>query len=280
MDALRSLFGGWYAEPVPLVAAAAAVVVYGRGARRLAATRAEQVPSRAQRTWLVAGVVVILVALLSPLDDAALRLQWAHMLQHVLLLVVAPPLIVLARPWDTGIAGLGSRLRHLLQAPLRGLSSPRRRGLSSAAAVLGFVGVMWLWHIPALYNLTLRNEMVHNLEHTAFLAVGLLFWTAALPRSDTSPGLGLLGRSAVVLTGLVGSWLLAVYIGYAPGVLYAYSGSGSLSALADQQLAAGVMWVPASVPFVAAVVWIMARWFENDARLAAAEARVRTEVHA
>ena len=144
----------------------------------------------------------------------------------------------------------------------------------------GFVGVMWLWHIPALYNLTLHNEMVHNLEHTAFLAVGLLFWTAALPRPGEAPALGLIGRSVVVLTGLVGSWLLAVYIGYAPGVLYDYSGSGSLSALADQQLAAGVMWVPASAPFVAAVVWIMARWFENDARLAAAEARPRTEVHA
>ena len=276
MDALHSLFGGWYAEPVPLIAAAAGVLLYDRGARRLGRGG----PTRTQKACLVAGVAVILVALLSPLDDLALRLQWAHMVQHVLLLVVAPPLIVLARPWDTAVHGLSPRVRAVAAAQQRLLTTHPRRVLAAAAAVVAFVGVMWLWHIPALYNLTLRNDMVHNLEHTAFLAVGLLFWTAALPRAAEDRAIGLIGRSAVVLTGLVGSWLLAVYIGYAPGVLYAYSGSGSLSALADQQLAAGVMWVPASVPFVAAIVWIMARWFENDARLAAAEARVRTEVHA
>ncbi len=279
MDALGSLFGGWYAEPVPLCAAAAGLLLYGRGSRRLTHDARAHSPSGAQKACLVAGVAVILAALLSPLDDLALRLQWAHMVQHVLLLVVAPPLIVLARPWDTALQGLPTRLRRALQTPQR-LTTQHRRGLAGIVAVLGFVGVMWLWHIPALYNLTLRDDMVHNLEHTAFLTVGLLFWTAALPRTADVPALGLLGRSGVVLTGLVGSWLLAVYIGYAPGVLYTYSGSGSLSALADQQLAAGVMWVPASIPFVAVLVWIMARWFENDARLADAEARGRTEMHA
>lgn len=276
MDALRSLFAGWYAEPVPLVAAAVGVLLYDRGARRLTVGG----PTRAQKAFLVAGIAVILIALLSPLDDLALRLQWAHMVQHVLLLVVASPLIVLARPWDTGLRALGPRSRTLAGTPQRLLNTHRHRVLAAAAAVVAFVAVMWFWHIPALYNLTLRDDLVHNLEHTAFLAVGLLFWTAALPRPAGDPSIGLIGRSVVVLAGLVGSWLLAVYIGYAPGVLYAYSGSGGLSALADQQLAAGVMWVPASIPFAAAVVWIMARWFENDARLAAAEARVSSEVPA
>ncbi len=276
MDSLGSLFSGWYAEPVPLVAAAAGVLIYGKGARRLAGSG----PTRIQKAFLVAGIAVILVALLSPLDDLALHLQWAHMVQHVLLLVVAAPLIVLARPWDTASNAFGPQARARAGAPQRLLTTHRRRVLAAAAAVIAFIAVMWLWHIPALYNLTLRDDLVHNLEHTAFLGVGLLFWTASLPRPAEEPTIGLIGRSVVVLTGLVGSWLLAVYIGYAPGVLYAYGGSGRLSALADQQLAAGVMWVPASIPFVAAVVWIMARWFENDARLAATEARSRTEVHA
>jgi cytochrome c oxidase assembly factor CtaG len=280
MELLRSLFGGWYAEPVPLVAAAAAVFVYDRGARRLAVERPARAPSGTQKALLAGGIVVILLALLSPLDDLALRLQWVHMLQHVLLLVVAPPLIVLARPWDTALAGLGPRLRSTLLTPQRHLTTRRRRVLAAAAAPVAFVAVMWVWHIPMLYNLTLRDEMVHNLEHTAFLAVGLLFWTAALPRPAEEAAIGLVGRSAIVLAGLVGSWLLAVYIGYATTVLYAYSGSGNLSAAADQQLAAGVMWVPASVPFIAAIVWIMARWFENDARLAAAEASLGHEAPA
>jgi putative membrane protein len=280
MDLLHSLLGGWYAEPVPLFAAAGAMLLYDRGARRLAVCAPSEAPTGAQKASLAVGVAVILVALLSPLDDLALRLQWVHMVQHVLLLVVAPPLIVLAHPWDVGLAALGPRVRAVLRAPQAAVTTRPRRVLSSAGAVVAFIAVMWLWHIPALYDLTLRNDMVHNLEHTAFLAVGLLFWTAALPLRSTEPLLGMIGQSVVVLSGLVGSWLLAVYIGYAPGVLYAYSGSGTLTAAADQQLAAGVMWVPASIPFVLGIVWIMARWFENDARLAAAEAQHRAEVRA
>jgi putative membrane protein len=274
MSALfHALFGGWYAEPVPLIAAAGAVLVYDRGARRLAASGSHLAPSATQKVCLVVGVGVILVALLSPLDDAALRFQWVHMVQHVLLLLLAPPLIVIARPWETGAAALGLRLRRLLSLPQRALSTHGRQVGGAIMAVVLFVGVLWAWHIPFLYNLTLRDEAVHNLEHTLFLAVGLLFWTAALPRRADAPSLGMIGRSVVVLGGLVGSWMLAVYIGYAPAALYAYPGGGGLSAVSDQQLASGVMWVPASVPFLIAMIVLVARWFEADARAAAAEAR-------
>jgi putative membrane protein len=278
-DFLHALFGGWYAEPVPLIAAAAGVLLYDRGARHLAARAPERAPSRTQKACLAGGIAVILIALLSPLDDLALRLQWAHMVQHVLLLVVAPLLVVLAHPWETAAAGFGPRLRRVLSAP-QGALTTHRQVMAATAAATAFVSVMWLWHVPALYNLTLRDDAVHNLEHTAFFAVGLLFWTAALPRAGSAPSLGLIGRAVVVLGGLVGSWMLAVFIGYAPTVLYAYSGSGGLTALADQQLAAGVMWVPASLPFVIVLVALGARWFDNDAQAAAAEMRHRLEARA
>ncbi len=282
IDVLHAVFGGWHAEPVPLVAAAAAVLVYDGGSRRLAAARSPLAPTRAQTACLAAGIVLILVALLSPIDELALRLQWVHMVQHVILLVVAPPLVVLARPRETATAAFAShsRLRSLLAFPSSVLTTRGRRVAASIAAVALFTGVLWLWHMPGLYDLTLRNDAVHNLEHIAFLAVGLLFWTAALPRDEAEPALGMVGRSVVVVGGLVGSWLLAIYIGYAPTVLYAYSGSGGLSATADQQIAAGVMWVPASLPFIVVLVWLGARWFENDARAAAAEAALRGEAHA
>jgi putative membrane protein len=279
-DLLHALFGGWYAEPVPLMAAAAGVLLYDRGARRLAAAAPDRAPSRTQKACLAGGIGVILIALLSPLDDLAQRLQWAHMVQHVLLLMVAPPLVVLARPWETAGAGFGPRMKSLLSAPQRALTTRGRHLTAAAAAVCAFLSVMWVWHIPALYNLTLRDDAVHNLEHTAFFAVGLLFWTAALPRHGARLSPGLMGRAAVLLAGLVGSWMLAVFIGYAPTVLYAYSGSGGMTALADQQLAAGVMWVPASLPFVIALVALGARWFEDDAQAAATEARRRLEAHA
>jgi cytochrome c oxidase assembly factor CtaG len=277
-DVVRTVFVGWYAEPMPLIAAAVAVLLYGRGARRLSAGADREAPSRGQRTFLVAGIAVILVALLSPVDALALRLQWVHMVQHLLLLVVAPPLVVLARPWEVATTAFGPRLHRVVSRPQAQLQTRGRRVIAAVAAVVLFVGVLWAWHVPALYDLTLRDDMVHNLEHTTFLGVGLLFWTAALPRAGNAPGLGMVGRAAVTLSGLIGSWMLAVYIGYAPTVLYAYSGSGGLSATADQQLASGVMWVPGSIPFVVILVWLGARWFENDAQAANAEIRLRSEM--
>ncbi len=270
MNVVDALFGGWHAEPVPLVAAAAAAIVYHAGWRRLGAEASSLTPSRTQQAGLAAGIGLILVALLSPLDSLALQLQWVHMVQHVVLLVVAPPLVVLARPWETAAAAFGPRVRRLLSAPVAAATTHARLCGAAATAVVLFVGVLWLWHIPALYDATLRNDAVHNLEHCTFLLTGLLFWTAALPRRTVACSLGVVARSVTVLGGMVGSWLLAVYIGYAPGVLYAYSGSGGLSALADQQVAAGVMWVPASIPFIAVLVWIVARWLESDARDATA----------
>jgi cytochrome c oxidase assembly factor CtaG len=90
----------------------------------------------------------------------------------------------------------------------------------------------------------------------------------------------MIGRAVVVLGGTIGSWMLAVYIGYAPSVLYSYSGQGSLTASADQQIAAGVMWIPASVPFLVVLVALGASWFEDDARSAAAELGMRSEARA
>jgi putative membrane protein len=277
-DVLHTVFGAWSAEPVPVIAAITAMILYLVGSRRLRAEGSDRAPSRAQLVCMTGGVATILVALLSPLDDFALRLQWVHMVQHLLLLVVAPPLVVLSRPWETAAAALAPGPRASAMTVLRmPRTHARQTGVAIAAVVL-FVGVMWAWHIPWMYDLTLHNEAVHDLEHTAFLAVGLIFWTAALPRDGSAHAVGPIGRSVVVLGGLVGSWMLAVYIGYAPTVLYDYSGSGGLSALTDQQLAAGVMWVPASIPFVVVLSVLIARWFDDDARAAAADTRARLEV--
>src|SRR6202051_819781 len=154
-DVLHTLFGGWYAEPVPLVVAAAGVLLYDRGARHLAATAPACAPSRTQKACLVGGIAVILVALLSPLDDLALQLQWAHMVQHVLLLMVAAPLIVLSRPWVTALEGFGPRMRWLLNVPQRVVASRRRQLLTAIGSVTVFVGGMWVWHVPGLLALTL-----------------------------------------------------------------------------------------------------------------------------
>jgi putative membrane protein len=265
MAALAGMLDGWQAEPVPLALAVVAVSVYAivrrRSGRRTGADRVRDAS-------FLAGVGVVLIAVESPIDEVALTLQWVHMVQHLLLLMVAPPLVLVAHPAAVVMPLLPAGTRHGLQR-LAGVTERSRNPVITAGATVLFVGVLWLWHVPALYNATLASSGVHDLEHALFLAAGLLYWGGVIGAAGVHTRL--LGRGAMVLAGMVGSWMLAVYIGYAPTVLYRYTGSGTLPALSDQQIAAGVMWVPGTIPFVAALVALAARWFEADARAAAAD---------
>ena len=129
-----------------------------------------------------------------------------------------------------------------------------------------FNGVLIAWHVPYLYDLTLRSTLVHDLEHAMFFAPGLLFWAHLTPAgarrrlSDT-------GRVAYGTAAILVGWALAVVLGFAPEPLYsAYAALPhrplGISALADQQIAAGIMWVPASIPLTIAVLAAAYRWLD------------------
>jgi cytochrome c oxidase assembly factor CtaG len=114
-----------------------------------------------------------------------------------------------------------------------------------------------------VYNDTLRLASIHDLEHLTFLVLGLLFWDQVISPLEAPGRLSLMGRAAVALAGMGVSWGLAVAIGYASHPLYAYPApTGGLSLLSDQQIAAGVMWVPGSTPFLIALLYLGIRWFD------------------
>ena len=235
-------------------------------------------PSTARRWRMAAfitGLATIVVALASPIDDWAAKLQWAHMLQHVLLLLVAPPLLALARPWNRMWRGfpLGLR-RRVAHEVTRGRWS---EGLRRTARFLGDPVPSWLlfsvtiafWHIPFAYDATLRSPLVHAAEHALFFGTGLLFWTRVIDsppwRSPLPDGV----RALYVVSAMVVSWLLAVVLAFASSPLYApYAAEatrpGGISALTDQQFAAGVMWVPGSIPFTIAIISIIYRWLDPE----------------
>ena len=199
---LRVLAGGWHLEAVPILAALIAGGLYLRGCLVLGAASR---PSRAQVAAFAAGLGAIVLALLSPLDDLAAQLQWAHMTQHLLLLLVAPPLLMLARPLSTALAGLPAATRSRLDGVLAGrLGTGGAPALSLLVASL-FTATMWTWHLPRLYDATLANHAVHDLEHSSFLAAGLLFWAFVAGRAVWAPSLGHVGRAAVCLFGLITS---------------------------------------------------------------------------
>ena len=133
-----------------------------------------------------------------------------------------------------------------------------------------FNGTLLVWHLPALYDLTLRSGPVHDLEHALFFGTALLFWVHLLPGAVARPRLGDAGRAVYATAALVVSWVLAIVLGLAPDPAYgAYAAlaqrPGGLSALGDQQLAAGVMWVPGSVPYCIVLVVVALRWLDPAA---------------
>jgi cytochrome c oxidase assembly factor CtaG len=230
----------------PLVGLLAAAVLYALGRRPRDSARRD--------VCFYSGLLVIVAAIDSPVDRYADRLFWVHMVQHVLLTMVAPPLILLGRPWPRSVRAFPLRARRVIA---RSLHACRALAAPLLAFVL-FNGVLLAWHLPALFDLTLRNEAVHDLEHALFFVTALLFWTHLTPTSRR-PRLGAARRVAYGVGAILVSWVLAVVLGFASHPLYGHYAAlahrpGGLSALADQQLAAGIMWVPASIPFTIAVL--------------------------
>jgi putative membrane protein len=257
----------WSVDPVPVIGCALAALLYARG--RSATPRSRRAPATTALCFWT-GLVLLLAALISPLDGLDLRWQWVHMTQHVLLLLAAPPLLLLGDAFGTvwrGVQALGSGDATPPRALHQALWWLRTRRLGSLLVLTAFCVDLLLWHLPALYNLTLANQGVHDTEHLCFLVTGLLFWDQVVTRFHESCRLTLGWRASLLLAGMTVSWALAVVIGYASQPLYAYPTPGTgLSALQDQQIAAGIMWVPGSIPFVAGLIWVVIEWFESDAR--------------
>jgi cytochrome c oxidase assembly factor CtaG len=239
-------------------------------------------PPRRQRDQLVrsgcfyAGLAVVVIALNSPLESLSSQLFWAHMIQHVLLLVVAPPLLALARPWMRLWRALPLTDRRVLSralvagrpaAPLRALS--RAAGRPAVSLVL-FSGVLLAWHIPALFDQTLRSSSLHALEHLSFFATALLFWKQVIPSPPLRAPLTDVWRAGYVVAAMVVCWALAVVLAIEPHALYAHyaheaSRPGGITALADQQIAAGIMWVPGSISFLIVLFVQIHRWLTPPA---------------
>jgi putative membrane protein len=246
-------------------------VLYWLGGRRGPARDAES--SDGWRTAaFVAGLLAILIALDTPIDNQADRLFWVHMVQHVLLIAVAPPLLAISRPWMRMWRGLPLSFRR---DAARTYSGARWRPLRGAVRFVGDPVPSWLifnvtfiaWHLPPLYDAAIRSQPVHALEHAMFFATALLLWTRVIYSPPWRSPLSELGRVAYLSSTLVVGWVLAIVLALATSPIYAaYADQatrpGGISALTDQQLAAGVMWVPGSLAYTIAIVVIAYRWLE------------------
>ncbi len=257
---------GWSIQP-PLAYVAVAAMLYWVGGRgyRPASHQGLRTAS------FIAGLAMIVIALESPIDTDAEQLFWVHMIQHVLLLTVAPPLILLGRPWPRMWRALPLRARTMIgrtlaqspwTAPVRALARPW-------PAWLLFNVTLVAWHVPAAYNLTLSSHVAHDLEHAMFFFTGLLFWARVIDPGPLRPRLLWPTRIAYVVSAMVVGWVLAITLVIVPHPLYSHYAllarrPGGISALTDQQLAGGVMWVLGSVSYTIAMMTGVYRWLEPD----------------
>jgi putative membrane protein len=254
----------WSLDP-SLVYVALAAVLYTLG------SRGRYRPQPLQAAAFFGGLLAIVIALDSPIDYYADQLFWVHMLQHILLLTVAPPLFLLGAPWPRMWRALpvGPRTqlaRTVVQArwtsPVRALARPIPAWILFNATVLA-------WHIPAAYDLTLRYGAVHVCEHAMFFFTGLLFWARVIDPGPLRPKLVWPVRIAYTAGAMVVGWALALTLVIVPHPIYGYyaalaSRPGGLSALSDQQIAAGIMWVPGSIAYTITFLIGFYRWLEGD----------------
>ena len=209
---------------------------------------------RPPRRHLAAGfhttTVVCAVTLFGPLDDWASSSTAAHMVQHMLLMVVIAPLWVILRPLPQLFAGTGHVGLWLWWPLLRLASRPMLAAYLHAAAI-------WFWHTPRFYMLAVDNPWWHALEHACFLLSAGAFWWAALNSSRRSAAWALL---AVLFT-LMHTGFLGAILTFAGTPLY-----GEVRNLQDQQLAGLVMWVAGAIPYLLAATWVGHRWYRQMRR--------------
>jgi cytochrome c oxidase assembly factor CtaG len=262
-DFLRAIFGVWELRPLVLAIPALFGALYLRGwlyFRRLEHTRPRQRVRGGGRSggqaevWRLlcygGGLALLIFALTSGLDAYATLLLFVHMIQHEILLMFVPALLWLGNPFPFVVWGLPRPLR-LRTAAFFARPSPFRTLLAAlgapAASLLTLIVVTWVWHDSKLYNLTLANRLVHDLEHLMFFAAGMLFWwhvVGAAPQLRAS--LSYLRRGLYIVVAIPPTVALGASIAFAPEPLYSYYTTvprlWGLSALDDQMYAGVIMW--------------------------------------
>ncbi len=275
--------GAWSVELPVVLPVLLSGWLYWSGRRRTAPAGGGG--GRRGRGWrpaaFYAGLAVLLLALESPIDLLSQSLFWMHMIQHMLLLLVAAPLLVAGAPWLPVWQGLPGPVRRWLgprAAPFLQSGLGRRLGRAATAPLVGlglFAGDLWAWHLPVLFDLTLRNELVHHVEHISFVGVGLLYWATVIDSPPLVPRLAAPARIGALFGGILACWVLAILLAIAPGPLYApyarlADRPGGGSALADQRLGAGIMWAPSMIPFDIMLTVLVRQWLADEDRRGAA----------
>lgn len=274
----RAILRSWEWRPEVLIPLIVAGVIYFLGWRRL--RMKGQQPHRLANGWRLASywaaLLFIGLALLSPIDVLGGQLFFMHMIQHLILMMLGAPLLMLANPLPFLLWGLPDKARRVAGAALSNLLH-RRSSTRKALRTMTAPGIAWLifvfvlvgWHDPTLYNAALRNELVHDLEHISFFVAALLYsWHVVGAGPRLHKRLSPAAKILFVIAAIPANMLTGIVIAFSDQVIYTYylgvPRLWGIDALGDQMLGGVIMWVPGSMMYIVAVLIITARWLQGE----------------
>ena len=269
IEAGQNPFTAWNWNPLPTLLLLVFAYLYLNGLSNW--ERPSHPISRWQKASFFTGLFLIFISLQSPLDNLSEHMLSFHQLQHFLLRMMAPLLVLLGAPLTPVLRGLPPwvlqrivrpTVRHsLARAAYEKLTNP-------VITVALFMGVLYLWQFPGAFNLSLRNEFVHALMHITMTSSGFIFYWAVIDpkphRSRVHYGVRVLYLGLIVLPNTV----LGAVITFSRGIIYTgyedvYQPFG-ISLLTDQQLGGLFLWVPGDMMSILVAGIVMIMWYERE----------------
>lgn len=278
---LKAVLLSWNWRPSVILVLALAGTFYLMGwvrIRRLTAVRRAKHPGGfwdLSAPWrpiaYLGGLFLLALALISPIDPLSEQLFLVHMIQHLLMNMFAPPLLLIADPMPFILWGLPLSARLAIGRMLSRAFN-RQTGFRGPIQTATSPGFLWLlasltliaWHDPTLYNTALTYRFVHDLEHITFFLTSMLFWwniIGAAPRIQAK--FPIMGRVAVALAAVLPTMLIGVTLAFVTEPIYTFYTAvprlWGISVMDDQQISGVIMWIPGSMMYVLAALILMAK---------------------
>ena len=268
MTSLPAILRAWTFPPVSVIGVLLLAGGYARGTQLVRRNSGHSYPRR-KRACFFAGVVVLALCLLSPIDTYSDLLLSVHMAQHLLMTMVVAPLLLLGGPVTLALQSASPEVRRRYLLPtlhsriIKTLTNP-------VVAWCAFAVVMWGSHFTPLYERALENQSVHAAEHLLYLGSALLFWLPVVGIDPTPSRLSHPSRILYLFLAMPQTTFLGLAIYGSDRVLYPHylvaTARLGVSPLADQHLAGALMWVSAMVLLLPALAWVLLEWMDREER--------------
>ena len=274
-ESFADLFRYWEFAPYIVIPILLAAALYLVGRWRLGRRSRHATPQKSRDLLYLGGILALVLALVSPIDVYAGDLFFMHMVQHLLLMMAAPPLIQAANPMSRFIWAFPRCIRRriggllnsagILRLAIQGATIP-------IIAWLVFVMAIWLWHTPDLYSAALASEGLHLLEHATMFGAAMIFWWPVIGPAPVRSRMAHPLRFLYLFLALFQNIILGAILTFAQGPVYPFyeitPDHWGIDSARDQQFGGVLMWVPGTMMYFVALAILFFAWLEHEERWA------------